>query len=251
MMDLNKNSSFQLIHITETHSTNSYLQDLCSSRKIEEFTTVVADFQNSGRGQRGNTWESEKGENLLFSLVVYPEFLKAHCQFLLSQIVSLAIKEELDQYTTGIAIKWPNDIYWQDQKICGILIENNLMGANICQSIVGIGLNINQETFYSPAPNPISLKQITGEKYNLIHLLESVINRIQRRYHSLAEGNEAAIETDYQQALYRKSGFYRFKDKNGEFMASIKRVEPTGKLILIDEENKERGYLFKEVSYLL
>ena len=141
-----------LIHISETNSTNNYLQTLCARQKVEELTTVVADFQTSGRGQRGNSWESEPLKNLLFSFVLFPDFLEARCQFLISQIISLAIKEELSTYTEDISIKWPNDIYWKEKKICGILIENDLMGRNICQSIAGIGININQEEFYSPAP---------------------------------------------------------------------------------------------------
>lgn len=252
MMNSNKSTRFNLIHIEETQSTNNYLQNLlCNCKKIDEFTTVIASYQNSGRGQRGNTWESEKDKNLLFSMVVFPTFLNANRQFLLSQIVSLAIKEELDQYVNDIAIKWPNDIYWKDKKICGILIENDLMGDNICQSIIGIGININQEIFNSPAPNPVSLWQITGKKYNLTYILESVINRIQQRYQSLHQGDEDAIQTDYHNALYRKSGFHHYKDKNGDFMASIKRVESTGRLVLQDKDHNERGYLFKEVSYII
>ena len=117
-----------LIHINETNSTNNYLQSLCSEQKVEELTVVVADFQTSGRGQRGNSWESAPGKNLLFSTVIFPEFLEARRQFLISQIISLAIKEELDTYTSDISIKWPNDIYWKEKKICGMLIENDLMG---------------------------------------------------------------------------------------------------------------------------
>ena len=99
-----------LIHISETNSTNNYLQTLCAQQKVEELTTVVADFQTSGRGQRGNSWESEPLKNLLFSFVLFPDFLEARCQFLISQIISLAIKEELSTYTEDISIKWPNDI---------------------------------------------------------------------------------------------------------------------------------------------
>ena len=134
-----------LIHISETNSTNNYLQSLCSKQKVEELTVVVADFQTSGRGQRGNSWESDSGKNLLFSIVIFPEFLEARRQFLISQIISLAIKEELDTYTTDISIKWPNDIYWHDKKIAGILIENVLSGSTFSRAIIGMGLNINQK----------------------------------------------------------------------------------------------------------
>lgn len=105
-----------LIHISETNSTNNYLQTLCARQKIEELTTVVADFQTSGRGQRGNSWESEPLKNLLFSFVLFPDFLEACCQFLISQIISLAIKEELSTYTEDISIKWPNRYLLEREK---------------------------------------------------------------------------------------------------------------------------------------
>jgi len=124
-----------------------------------EFTTVIAERQTAGKGQRGNSWESEDCRNITFSFVLYPTFIEARRQFILSQIVSLSIKEELDQWTEGISIKWPNDIYWNDKKICGILIENDLSGHHIGRSISGIGVNINQDVFRSNAPNPISLKR--------------------------------------------------------------------------------------------
>lgn len=240
-----------LIHISETNSTNNYLQSLCSKQKVEELTVVVADFQTSGRGQRGNSWESDSGKNLLFSIVIFPEFLEARRQFLISQIISLAIKEELDTYTTDISIKWPNDIYWKEKKICGMLIENDLMGRNISQSIAGIGININQETFHSFAPNPVSLRQITGKEFDLFEILKSIVLRIQSYYSLLKKGNTESIVCQYEMSLFKKEGMHRFKDANGEFLARIIRVEPEGRLILEDEMLNKRGYMFKEVEYLL
>lgn len=240
-----------LIHISETNSTNNYLQSLCSKQKVEELTVVVADFQTSGRGQRGNSWESDSGKNLLFSIVIFPEFLEARRQFLISQIISLAIKEELDTYTTDISIKWPNDIYWKEKKICGMLIENDLMGRNISQSIAGIGININQETFHSFAPNPVSLRQITGKEFDLFEILKSIVLRIQSYYSLLKKGNTESIVCQYEMSLFRKEGMHRFKDTNGEFLARIICVEPEGRLILEDEILNKRGYMFKEVEYLL
>lgn len=240
-----------LIRVEETNSTNNYLQALCDERKVEEFTTIVADFQTSGRGQRGNSWESEPGENILFSFVVFPEFLEARRQFLLSQIVSLAIKEELDNYVADISIKWPNDIYWREKKICGMLIENDLMGRYISQSIAGIGININQEAFYSPAPNPVSLRQITGKEYDIFEILGNVMVRVQSYYKLLCEDDTTIIATRYEKSLFRKEGMHRYRDANGEFLARILSVEPEGKLILEDEMQRKRGYMFKEVEYLM
>ena len=240
-----------LIHINETNSTNNYLQSLCSEQKVEELTVVVADFQTSGRGQRGNSWESAPGKNLLFSTVIFPGFLEARRQFLISQIISLAIKEELDTYTSDISIKWPNDIYWKEKKICGMLIENDLMGRNISQSIVGIGININQEAFHGAAPNPVSIYQITGKQYDIFEILKNIMLRIQSYYCQLKQDDTTSIVTRYTESLFRKDGMHRYKDADGEFLAQIVCVEPEGRLILEDEIQTKRGYMFKEVEYLL
>lgn len=240
-----------LIHISETNSTNNYLQTLCARQKVGELTTVVADFQTSGRGQRGNSWESEPLKNLLFSFVLFPVFWEARCQFLISQIISLAIKEELSTYTEDISIKWPNDIYWKEKKICGMLIENDLMGRNISQSIAGIGVNINQEIFHSSAPNPVSLVQITGKEHDLFEILKNIMLRIQSYYSLLKKGDTTSIACQYEKSLFRREGIHRYKDANGEFLARIVCVEPEGRLILEDEMLMKRDYMFKEVEYLL
>ena len=222
-----------LIHISETNSTNSYLQTLCAKQQgVAAFTTVVADFQTSGRGQRGNSWESEPKKNLLFSFVLFPDFLEARRQFLISQIVSLAIKEELDSYADDFSIKWPNDIYWKDK-------------------ISGIGINVNQEVFHSTAPNPVSLRQITGKQYDIFEILKNIMLRIQSDYELLRNGDTELIAHRYEKALFRKEGMHRYKDADGEFFARIICVEPEGKLILEDDAQKKRGYMFKEVEYLL
>lgn len=239
-----------LIHISETNSTNSYLQTLCARQRVEELTTIIADYQTSGRGQRGNLWESDPEKNLLFSFVLFPRFLEARRQFLISQMVSLAIKEELDTYTTDISIKWPNDIYWREKKICGMLIENDLMGQHISQSITGIGININQELFYSSAPNPVSLLQITGMQQDVFGILRNIMLRIQSYYDLLQKDNTEFIANRYEKALFRKEGLHRYRDANGEFLARIASVEPEGKLILEDEVKTLREYLFKEVQYI-
>lgn len=240
-----------LIHIDETNSTNSYLQSLCTQQPVEEFTTVLADFQTAGRGQRGNSWESDSSRNLLFSFILFPVFLEARYQFLISQIVSLAIKEELDTYTSDISIKWPNDIYWKNKKICGMLIENELMGRNICQSIAGVGININQEVFRSSAPNPVSLLQITGKEYDLSNILSNVMRRVKSYYTLLQQNQTEIIASRYSQALFRKTGLHLYKDTAGEFLAKIIQVESDGKLILENEAGKRREYLFKEVEYII
>lgn len=248
---MNCRDTFPLIHIEETDSTNNYLCELSEKQSIAEFTVAMADFQTAGKGQRENSWEAAKGRNLLFSFVLYPSFLEARKQFILSQIVSLAIKEELDQWTDHISIKWPNDIYWKDKKICGILIENDLTGTYLDRSISGIGVNINQEKFFSNAPNPISLRQITGQEYDCRLILNNIVQRLKTYYSSLKEGETAHITQRYQDALFRKGGMHRYSDAGGEFLARIEGVEADGHFILQDESGKIRRYVFKEVQYIL
>ena len=244
---------YPLIALDETDSTNRYISQLCNElqESVAELTTVTAEFQTAGKGQRGNTWEAERGKNLLFSFVLYPTFLEARRQFILSQIVSLSIKEELDRWSDEITIKWPNDIYWRDKKICGILIENDLSGHFIGRSISGIGINVNQEAFHSSAPNPVSLQQITGKQYEIFGILRNIMLRVQSYYELLRNDDTEFIANRYEKALFRKEGMHRYKDPDGEFFARIVCVEPEGRLILEDETLRKRGYMFKEVEYLL
>ena len=245
------NESPRILRVAETASTNSLLRELVIKESLAEGSVVVADFQTAGRGQIGNTWESEAGKNLMFSLVLYPTCIPANRQFLISQIAALSVKETLDSYTDHVTVKWPNDIYWKEKKICGILIENDLMGRNISQSIAGIGININQEAFHSPAPNPVSLYQITGKQYDIFEVLKNIMLRVQSYYYLLQKGDTSSIVTQYEKSLFRKEGMHRYKDTNGEFLARIVCVEPEGRLILEDKRQTKRGYMFKEVEYLL
>lgn len=250
-------SPYPLICLEETDSTNRFLTQLArEAENIPSFTIVSAEYQTAGKGQRGNSWESEHGKNLLFSLLLRPTFMEARKQFVLSQVVSLAIKEALDKYIDNVSIKWPNDIYHDNKKMCGILIEHQLEGAHIAQSICGVGININQEHFLSDAPNPISLKQLTGQTTNRHQLLIDIIQRIERYYQQLQQAEEATpfreeLAANYTAALFRRHGLHRYRDKAGEFKAEIITVKSDGQLVLKDEEGEMRTYLFKEVQYIL
>ena len=214
-MTISNPSHFPVIHLKETDSTSNYLLSLSSTEELEEFTTVIADFQTTGKGQRGNGCESETGMNLLFSIIMYPGFLDIRKQFLLSKSVALAVYEELCTISDGFSIKWPNDIYWHEKKICGTLIENDLMGSHINKSVAGIGINVNQKKFTSHAPNPVSLLQITGKSYNITHLLNGVVQRIIAYYILLKEGGESEINQKYHNTLFRKDGMHRYRDSAG------------------------------------
>lgn len=163
-MNCPTNPTVSILKEKETDSTNNRLAQLCDRENIKEFTTLLVDKQTAGKGQRGNSWESAPGMNLTFSTVLYPSALKAREQFTLSMLIALSVYDTLSTYAEGFSIKWPNDIYWKDKKICGILIENELEGAYLLRCIAGIGVNINQEHFVSPAPQPCFTETNTGTR---------------------------------------------------------------------------------------
>lgn len=237
-----------IIHLKETVSTNAYIKELCKSNTVEEGLVVCADFQTAGRGQKGNSWESEAKKNLLFSMVLYPQFIEANEQFIISQLVSVAIKNVLDKYTDNISIKWPNDIYWKQQKICGLLIENDLMECIITQSVIGVGLNVNQQEFRSDAPNPVSLKQILGCDNEKEIILKEIIEEILLQY-NIAKKDTKSIADKYKQHLYRKDGYYNYSDGETSFKAKIEDVETSGILVLKTDTGMLRKFAFKEVTF--
>lgn len=239
------------IYIPQTISTNVSLAEICSKGYTENLTSVYSSFQTDGRGQRGNKWESEDGKNLLFSFVIFPNGLPAREHFILLQITALALFDTLSEYTDGISIKWPNDIYWMDRKICGTLIENDLSGMNIERSISGTGVNLNQKIFRSGAPNPISLSLITGQEYDIETVLHKIMNSASIYHRMFDNGESDIIRKKYFEAIYRKDGFYMYKDNNGTFDAIIEDIEKDGRLVLKDREGRVRKYLFKEVSYII
>lgn len=239
-----------VVRLDETLSTNAELKRLQMEGSLPEGSVVMADFQTAGRGQAGNSWYSAKGKNLLLSFLLYPHSVKAKDQFIISQIVSLALKNVLDGYITNVTIKWPNDIYWNDKKIAGILIENSLSGQHIEHTIVGVGLNVNEKEFPSVLPNPVSLCQVVGFDVDRELLLTSLHNEFLILYHEMERGEIAPIEQRYMQSLYRKGGQHWFVDKSGGFKASIKTVLSSGHLVLTAYPSLEdRVYAFKEIAF--
>lgn len=241
----------RIIRLQKTDSTNNYLHALARPEQLGEGSVVWAEFQTAGRGQIGNSWESAEGENLTFSVVLYPTFLLANRQFLISQITALSVKQTLDRYVDDITVKWPNDIYWRDRKICGMLIENDLAGQFIYSSILGIGININQKEFKSNAPNPVSLYQIIGKRTDRENFLQEFLERLYANYLLLLQEKEVLIQDAYRQSLYRREGFHLYEDANGRFEAAIEEIEPSGYLHLRLRDNTIRRYEFKEVRFVI
>lgn len=240
--------STKLIRLSETDSTNRYLRDYTPAAD-EVLTVCVADYQTAGRGCGSNTWESERGKNLTFSVLTHPTDLAPARQFTLSMAGALALKQVLDSLVDDITLKWPNDIYWRDRKLSGTLIETSVSGSTIRDCIFGIGLNVNQHQFLSDAPNPVSLCQILGHEVAIEPLLQHIIESFEAWMQILADGGEAHILNNYRNSLYRKEGYHRYRDQEGEFEAQFVDIEPDGHLLLKDRQNLLRRYAFKEVMF--
>ena len=229
------------MYIKATHSTNTLLKELLAKGewpKGERFLYTA--FQTAGRGQAGNGWESEEGKNLLCSILLPPN----KNLYFLNIAIGVALLRVIGEDFT---IKWPNDIYYGDKKVAGILIENAIIGNEIKYSIAGIGLNVNQTTFVSDAPNPVSLKQIRGQEYDIKRLMIHLFETVQR----VLNESEQEVWAYYKSHLYRREGFWPFEDKDGPFEAAIKDVLPTGEIVLEDKKGQERIYHFKQVRYVL
>ena len=256
-------NEWNVIHIDETDSTNRWLKsrltavvgsaDNHHATELGTRAVVVADYQTAGRGCGTNTWESERGANLLFSLLIHPTSLPANRQFHISMAVSVAIVNTLSSILSPLAphplplsIKWPNDIYVGDRKICGILIENQLQGGCIKDSIIGVGLNVNQQHFVSDAPNPVSLANLTGRLLDRELLLQQLLEAFDTEWTHL-EG----VRSRYLPLLYRRTGFHCYRDALSEFSAELLTVEDDGHLLLRNTDGHDRRYAFKEVQFVI
>ncbi len=241
------------IKVSQTASTNTYLSRLAAT--LPGGTVIYTPCQTAGRGQKGNSWESEDGKNLTFSQLIKRPPVKARDQFYLSEAAALAVVEALAaEAADGFSVKWPNDVYWHDKKICGMLIENSLDGSDIATSVVGIGINVNQERFLSDAPNPVSLKGITGRDHDLMALLKRVCSRIEQLVDSLDDDSaRQQLHRSYMAALYRNDGQrHPYEDAQGNrFMASVADIAPDGTLTLLHEDGTRHSYLFKQVKHII
>lgn len=234
--------------IKQIDSTNRWLRD---NLPQEDGFFVWTDYQTAGRGQIGNHWESEDGKNILVSILIRPQELVVKKQFRLSMIASLSVVETLNTLCAPFLfqIKWPNDIYYKDKKIGGILIENILSGGKVSDCLFGLGLNINQTQFISDAPNPISLLQITGKEYDREAILAAIRFRLIELESLLGDAHYENLKEKYIHSLYRREGMYEYEDAQGPFQAVFKDIDEAGRIVLEDKDGKERTYLFKQLKY--
>lgn len=255
---------FNVIWFDTVDSTNVRL--VTDRLTLPDKTVYAAHFQTAGKGQRGNSWKSAKSENLTFSILLKPTYLPAAQQFAISEAVTLGITDHLIARGVPAKVKWPNDIYVGDRKICGILIENFLGGAKLADSIVGIGLNVNQKEFDPSAPNPTSIILETGETHELEEELEVLLTTVYKRFKTLENGCEMQLEQDYLSRLYRLGEWHEFIDCRGNsdtitpttvlidgirFKGRITGIAPGGLLNVETTEGDVQTFAFKEIRYII
>lgn len=241
----------KIIRHEKVSSTNTIAAEFLRNGDTTEGMVITSLWQEAGKGQQGNSWESEPGKNLLMSVILYPTMVLPEMQFDICRIISLGVFDTLIKRVDSVSIKWPNDIYVKSDKIAGILIENTIMGNSINSSIAGIGLNINQAVFRSNAPNPTSLKIISGNEYDIEIILKDLCGCIEGRYNMLKHGKRKIISDDYKKALFRLGQWNNFRDKEGEFTGCIEDVRESGLLVVKKKNGKTEEYAFKEIEYIL
>ena len=221
------------------------------SEPLPEGTVIMADHQYAGRGQKEMTWYTEPGKNLTFSLLLKPSFLKISDQFSLNMMISMAVQKALVKWLGGgVSVKWPNDIYYGDQKLGGMLIENMLSGTTYKSAIIGIGLNVNQRVFTQQiAARAISVGQILQQDVDLIQLLAEICSHIESGYLKLKAGTYASLKADYLSNLYRFGQIARYRQSDEIFEGQITDVSAEG-LLGVNRNDTTLYYNFKEIEFL-
>ena len=241
-----------LITLKEVDSTNTFLKNLVSNSKpLPEGTVIMAESQYAGRGQQQNGWHSQAGKNLTFSLLLNPSFLPVTQQFDLTRVISLGVFNALEALLGDqLKIKWPNDIYYGDKKLGGILIENLLQGSLIKQAVIGIGINVNQLEFPDWVPNPISINQILQQDYDLQLLLSQICRHIEAWYLKLRAGKTELIREAYLNSMYWLNETHLFRSNGDVFSGKIKNIENNGLLVVNNNIETEFKFTFKEIEFL-
>lgn len=241
-----------LLKLDAIDSTNSYLRQLSKNEACKNWTVVSAEHQTKGRGQQGAVWESERSKNLMGSVLIKMDGFYVREHLTLNWAVSLGIFKALERYDIpNLRIKWPNDIMSGGRKLGGILIENNLVGNQINQCIVGFGINVNQAGFSKELPLAVSIMQITGKENDRDKLLHTIIKSMQIEFEQIHTGKYPLLKKSYESQLYRKDQPAMFKEPEGKpFLGMIRGVTDRGLLILEKENQKQYHYDFKEIIYL-
>jgi len=227
-------------------STNQLMYEMLKHQKLQEGLVVIADYQETGKGQGSNSWHSRKGENLLMSLLLFPAFLSASKQFHLSRVVSVAICDVLESHGAPAMIKWPNDILCARGKIAGILMEHGISGRSISHTIAGLGLNLNQSEFPGFPQPASSLFLETGRKIVPREFAEILVARIRIYYQKLKDGGEVQLEKEYLQRLFRNGETSRFEAGGNVFQGIIRGVSDFGEL-LVEREGELDSYAHGEI----
>jgi BirA family biotin operon repressor/biotin-[acetyl-CoA-carboxylase] ligase len=242
----------QLVRLDEVDSTNTFALNLLRNSETSEGTVVIARSQTAGRGQRGNSWISEEGKNLTCSIILKPTFLNVSLQFDLTRAIALGISDFLSDLlqSTSVNIKWPNDIFIDTKKICGILIENVLNGPQISASVIGIGLNVNQVVFPDNSPNATSIFKLTEMELNVDDLYKILFSYVEARYLQLRAGHAAKLREEYDGCLYRKGELASYSDFKNVFEGTVEGVTAEGLLVLRVRGGEVKRFGFKEVGFL-
>ena len=240
-----------IIKLNAIDSTNSYLKKLVVEEIVQNFTVVVTEHQISGRGQMGTVWESDKGKNLTFSILIEFEELRITNQFYLSMAIALGVLKAVKGYVnSGVQVKWPNDILADKDKLAGILIENVLKGANIKYAIVGIGVNVNQESFSKDVENVTSLKKICGHSIDKNILLEKIVSSIKHYVSFLDNHQFQELKELYIDVLFKYNKPAMFVDNSGDqFLGKIIDISEDGRLVVELENEKTRKFNLKEIKF--
>jgi BirA family biotin operon repressor/biotin-[acetyl-CoA-carboxylase] ligase len=241
----------RIIKLNATDSTNDYLKDLASKQNLVNYTVIMTQNQLKGRGQMGSNWSSEPGKNLTFSLLLFNILENIDAIYTLNIAVTLAILDVLKKENIPeLKIKWPNDIMSANKKVGGILIENTIKKNNQIQSIIGIGLNVNQQN-YVGLPQASSLCLTTGQFYDCDELLTKIVNQLKLNVLLIEENRGIVLWEKYHQLLYKKDVPSAFENKDGsKFMGIIKKVRSNGQLEVMMEDDSLHYYTIKELKML-
>ncbi|MFW5705674.1 MAG: biotin--[acetyl-CoA-carboxylase] ligase [Bacteroidota bacterium] len=240
-----------MYRLHETDSTNFEAERLLATSRPAEGTVILADFQQSGKGLGTNRWESRRSENILMSLILYPDFLPTESQFMLNKVTSLAVAACTKKFLprAGIRIKWPNDIYAGYGKIAGILIKNTISGIAFQHAIAGIGLNVNQQSFSAEVPNPVSMAGIAGKPFRRGEVIDVLLAEFNRHYQLLKKGDYQLLDRKYLDNLLNYSRPALYNDGGQNFNGIIRGVDEFGHLRL-ETDAGMKLYAMKEIKFV-